>query len=99
VNDVHFSSAILLDVCMGMGIPVRMGFPYDGNWIGFQATNGNGTKVKVRFICEKGPQVTDTPHKQYHNNHKKCTDDKDEQAYNASYKTTQIKGMGMVQIM
>ena len=42
-----------------------------------------------RFICDKRPQATDTSHKQYNNNYIKYTAYKDEQAYNASYKTTQ----------
>ena len=46
-------------------------------------------KSRVRFIYDKGPWATDTPHKQYNNNYTKYTGYKDEQAYNASYTTTQ----------
>jgi len=50
--------------------------------------DGNFIK-SIRFICDKELKATDTSHKQYKSNYKKCTGNKDKQAYDASYKTTQ----------
>ena len=41
------SQWIRVEVCMGMGIPTGMGFPWEshGNGSSFWATNGNGNNV------------------------------------------------------
>ena len=53
----HFISVMhRVDVCMGMGIPIPRGFPWDshGNGSSFGLLNGMGTGKKIAyFIGEK----------------------------------------------